>query len=153
MQQGGAQRWLQVSQAMKWGTGHQDEVILAKEKTGIQLKQDAIKKENRKVKGCKAFLQRRSRSGWLWKTPWHYQLRSDPVGTRKTENAAGASSCSSAAPHCCSGHRGSTRGLSLFFLPPNLLAVARGGEVSTGWQSRSQERPAVRLAEPQAHTV
>lgn len=86
--------------AMKCSTGHQDEVILAKEKTGIQLKQDAIKKENRKVKDCKALLQRRPRSGWLWKTPRHYQqgsrLKSNPVGTRKTEDASGASSCSTA---------------------------------------------------------
>lgn len=50
-----------------------DKVILAKEKTGVQLKQDATKMENKKFKGCKALLQRGPRSGRLWKTPRHHQ--------------------------------------------------------------------------------
>lgn len=43
--------------------------------------------------------------------------------------------------------------LIFFFLPPNLLAIARVGEASMGRQSWSQERSAARLAKPQTRMV
>lgn len=70
---------------MKQGT--QDQVILAKEKMGIQLKQDTTKTENKNIKGCKA-LQRGPRIWEAVENPmafpgWATQVVERPSGNKE----------------------------------------------------------------------